>query len=78
MLLHPLALFCDHCNADVQAHTISFRADGMFALEGKCPNGHGVTQMVIAMEELISHCHKADVRAIEIAKIMPVPRKRRN
>ena len=65
MKWHPVVLFCDRCNATITPETVSFRADGMFAMEGKCPHGHGEFQHVVTIEEVVAMCHKSDGIALE-------------
>lgn len=77
MKWNPLVLFCDTCEADITPTVVSFRADGMLGMEGHCPNGHGKAQIIVAVEEVICHCHQNDVRSLEVARIIPFPTKKR-
>lgn len=60
MVWHPVAPVCPDCGVHTEPTCVSFRADGMVAVEGKCPKCNQHMYIHFEAREVIRHCQTMD------------------
>lgn len=60
MIWHPVTPICQACGVHCEPTCISFRADGMVAVEGKCSKCHLYMYIEFTADEVIRNCRNMD------------------
>jgi len=60
MIWHPFNVTCPDCGQEMETTHVSFRADGMVAVEGRCENCDHFTDIRVPVEEVLANCRNLD------------------